>query len=424
MSSQIPAYSFEPDPNVTVRATLVNTNTLQAGSATIASSLIAGNIITGNYDIADSTITDLSSTRIQTQRLEADTDIIFGRNLTGNLNTNETFTDVSQRVFVLENQELDLTDISQRIYDLSEYTHNEFNIVYSDISGRHDDLSSHVDLQVARLDSDISYLSGRHSDLSSYVDLQITRLDSDISDLSGRLTDLSYSLGATIQSELIPLIGIVNDISQKNLGLSNYVNTNIIRLDTDIFDLSGRVNQNEDSISELFESTLTNIRNLGTVLLATVSGDVSGFITVSGEENQFGPSQDLSNGEYLIPSGFSPGTNTTLVIDGKSNNYNHIKINTFQRGESFNMKVVILDVSGITGVSVSTYSNDTFDVSTSSIFRTSCTLGNLPIHTTELYHHGVGSEKVFTIFDLNVIQIPAQDNSIIVISDNYSQAQP
>ena len=522
MSSQRPPYSFEPDPNVTVRATLVNTNTLEAGTANIASTLVAGNIITGNYDIADGTVTDLSSTRIQTQRLEADTDIIFRRNLTGDLNTNETFSDVSQRVFVLENQELELIDISQRIYDLSEYTHNEFNIVHSDISdlsgrhddlsshvdtqvtrldsdisdlsGRHDDLSSHVDTQVTRLDSDISDLSGRHDDLSSHVDtqvtrldsdiidisdrvlvnegditdisqrlfdsqakddtdildisdrvlvnegditdlsgrhddlsshvdLQITRLDSDISDLSGRLTDLSYSLGATIQSELIPLISIVDDISQKNLDLSNNVNTNIIQLDTDISDLSGRVNTNEDTILSLLDSTEINRKNLGVILLGSVSGDISGFITISGEENQNNPPQDVSNGDYLISSSFSPGTNTTLVIDGKSNNYNHIKINTFQREKLFNMKVVILDISGITGVSVSTYSNDTFDVSTNSIYRTGGTLSNLPIHTTELYHHGVDNEKVFTTFDIGVIKIPTRENSIVVISDNFSQAQ-
>jgi len=162
---------------------------------------------------------------------------------------------------------------------------------------------------------------------------------------------------------------------------------------------------------------------LGVVLLANVSGDTSGFITISGEENPDEPPQDISNGEYLIPSDFSPGTNTTLVIDGKSNDYNHIKINTYQRGESFNMKVVILDISGSTGVSVSTYSNDTFDTSMNSIYRTGCTLSNLPIHTTELYHHGVDNEKIFTTFDINVIQIPTRDDSIIVITDHYSQAQ-
>ena len=157
MSSQRPTYSFETLPATTVRAQTIHAGTLTAETATIATHNYS-NLTIASANITRANTTDISATRIQTNRLEADFDLTFGRNLIGNLNTNLDFadlsnvvstnlatiqthtidiSDISNRTYILEQTETELSDIRQGIqdlsngfYDLSQYLTDNILVVY------------------------------------------------------------------------------------------------------------------------------------------------------------------------------------------------------------------------------------------------------------------------------------------------------
>ena len=551
MSGNRPPYSYEIPPTTIIRAGTVETTTLNATTGIFSGTLNTGTLNTGSLNIAAATITDLSATQVETQSLVSNTDITFKRNLFGNLNTNTNFaeisgityknqtdiSDISARTFVLEQQELAIDDVSQRLLtlsgrvtteisrldsdisdlsgrtdDLSSYTDiqvSRLDTDISDVSGRLDDLSSHVDVQVSRIDTtildvsqrlfdsqeqddtDISDISGRLDDLSSHVDLQVSLLDIDISDLSGRITTINDTLDETIQDNLVPLQGIVADLSSRvdtdisdlsgrittiNDTLDETIQDNLVplqgivadlssRVDTDISDLSGRITTINDTLDETIQDNLvplqgivadlsastkedlsnvnasllsdisdvsgrvesleektddisSQLNSLETVLFASVSDDTSGFISVSGESTE----DDLSFGSILFPSTLNPVENIYLILDGKSTNSNFIKINTTNRQSSFHMYINILDVSGQSGITLQTFDSDNFDSSANSIFRTGETLSLQPTHEAKLNAHSVGTEAVFTSFEVDVITTQHRDESIVIVKDFYTRS--
>ena len=511
MSGNRPPYSYEIPPTTIIRAGTVETTTLNATTGIFSGTLNTGTLNTGSLNIAAATITDLSATQVETQSLVSNTDITFKRNLFGNLNTNTNFaeisgityknqtdiSDISARTFVLEQQELAIDDVSQRLLtlsgrvtteisrldsdisdlsgrtdDLSSYTDiqvSRLDTDISDVSGRLDDLSSHVDVQVSRIDTtildvsqrlfdsqeqddtDISDISGRLDDLSSHVDLQVSLLDIDISDLSGRITTINDTLDETIQDNLVPLQGIVADLSSRvdtdisdlsgrittiNDTLDETIQDNLVPLQgivadlsastkedlsnvnasllSDISDVSGRV----ESLEEKTDDISSQLNSLETVLFASVSDDTSGFISVSGESTE----DDLSFGSILFPSTLNPVENIYLILDGKSTNSNFIKINTTNRQSSFHMYINILDVSGQSGITLQTFDSDNFDSSANSIFRTGETLSLQPTHEAKLNAHSVGTEAVFTSFEVDVITTQHRDESIVIVKDFYTRS--
>ena len=471
MSGNRPPYSYEIPPTTIIRAGTVETTTLNATTGIFSGTLNTGTLNTGSLNIAAATITDLSATQVETQSLVSNTDITFKRNLFGNLNTNTNFaeisgityknqtdiSDISARTFVLEQQELAIDDVSQRLLtlsgrvtteisrldsdisdlsgrtdDLSSYTDiqvSRLDTDISDVSGRLDDLSSHVDVQVSRIDTtildvsqrlfdsqeqddtDISDISGRLDDLSSHVDLQVSLLDTDISDLSGRITTINDTLDETIQDNLVPLQGIVADLSASTKEDLSNVNASLL---SDISDVSGRV----ESLEEKTDDISSQLNSLETVLFASVSDDTSGFISVSGESTE----DDLSFGSILFPSTLNPVENIYLILDGKSTNSNFIKINTTNRQSSFHMYINILDVSGQSGITLQTFDSDNFDSSANSIFRTGETLSLQPTHEAKLNAHSVGTEAVFTSFEVDVITTQHRDESIVIVKDFYTRS--
>jgi hypothetical protein len=125
----------------------------------------------------------------------------------------------------------------------------------------------------------------------------------------------------------------------------------------------------------------------------------------------------------MIPSFLEPSAISSFVIDGKSANYNYLNISVSGRLSSFGFKVYILDISGVTGLTIQTFTDDNFDVSSNSIYRTGSTLSELPIHSTALNAHSVGNESVFTTFDIDIVKIPTTGNSIVIVKDTYLQAE-
>ena len=174
-------------------------------------------------------------------------------NIVSNVSTLDTSFGIIQAQIIslggLDN--LDISNLSGVVYELSTNVHSELDTLTSDVS----DLSSNVHSELDTLTSDVSDLSTNvHSeldtltsvvsDLSSNVHSELDTLTSDVSDLS-----------TNVHSELDTLTSEVSD-------LSTNVHSELDTLTSEVSDLSTNVHSELDTLTSGVSDLSTNLINV------------------------------------------------------------------------------------------------------------------------------------------------------------------
>lgn len=343
----------------TITVTTLNANTITSNNLYVNGDL-SGSTIMSIYDTQTGLINDVSVNQYRIQGLSAEisnnTDLIIGlSNEITTLNQSianlalDDFDDLSNRVLVNEGNISDLSDrVDAIIVGAGLVTRVEFS-----------DLSQVVTTNKNTID-----------DLSAEVVILRTGFvtEARLNDLSGRVYDNSNAITDLCGgvADLIALVGgggggtITNqqflDLSAR-VGLIETDTSNILALELDISDLSGRVLESETRLVDLSNS-IGNLRDE----VNDISSDISryrGSYFVSG--NKIGIRTDPNNSDFIVNYTISDGTvdvsQAANIVIGLSDDAVVINGNATFRGQvqfqdtvSIPANTILIDTSGVTNV--------------------------------------------------------------------------
>lgn len=341
----------------TIELTTLTTNTLNANHVYVSGDLSGTTILTMMSTQADLS-NDIYVNQYRIQDLSAD----ISENAGDIIGLSNEITALNQSIANLDFDEFD--DLSARVGV------NEGDI--SDLSGRVSDIVIGAGLVTRTEFTDLSQSVSNNTDLLNDLSDEVTILrsgfvtESRLEDLSNRVLDNSNTIADLCDGVVVLLASIsgTSEITnQQFLDLSNRVReieidaSNILALENDISDLSGRIEIQETRVIDISESLNTLESGLD-----DISSDISRYRnSYYTRENAIGIRVDPSNDEFIVNYTLSDGTidasDRANIVIGLSSDAVVINGNTTFRGQvqfednvSVPANTILIDTSGITNI--------------------------------------------------------------------------